>query len=362
VKLFLLLLLPGAFPALAQKPENVLIVVNQNSAVSRQIGDYYKQKRNIPPGNVCLLKTKEEEQIDRAMFQQEIAKPLSQCIQSRGLTEKILYIVTTLGVPLIVKGKDGRNGDYASVDSELTLLYRDIKSGPHPLDGPLPNPFFGVTDAPFVHPTFPIYLVTRLAAYSLADVKAMIDRALIAKNRGKFVIDLRAGDGTGGNEWLRNTAFLLPHDRVIIDDSAKVLSNLSDVIALASWGSNDKDRKDRNLNIKWLPGAIVNEFVSTNGRTFRKPPDTWTLGTWANPASFYSNSPQSLAADYLHEGATGSSGHVDEPYLAMCPRPEYVLPAYSTGRNLAESFYMGIPALSWQNIVIGDPLCSLGKP
>ena len=38
-----------------------------------------------------------------------------------------------------------------------------------------------------------------------------------------------------------------------------------------------------------------------------------------------------------------------EPYLAYCPRPDYVLPAYYSGRTLAESFYLGIPGLSWMN-------------
>jgi hypothetical protein len=37
-------------------------------------------------------------------------------------------------------------------------------------------------------------------------------------------------------------------------------------------------------------------------------------------------------------------------------------PLTTQGRNLAESYYLVIPALSWQNIVLGDPLCSLGKP
>ena len=69
-----------------------------------------------------------------------------------------------------------------------------------------------------------------------------------------------------------------------------------------------------------------------------------------------------MAADYIHEGVTGVSGHVNEPYLALCPRPQYVLPAYLQGENLAESFYRGIPAVSWQNVVVGDPLCSLGHP
>ena len=77
---------------------------------------------------------------------------------------------------------------------------------------------------------------------------------------------------------------------------------------------------------------------------------------------FFAGSPQSLAADYILEGATGASGHVDEPYLSMTPRPDLLLPAYYRGRNLAESYYLAIPALSWQNIVLGDPLCSLGKP
>jgi hypothetical protein len=36
-----------------------------------------------------------------------------------------------------------------------------------------------------------------------------------------------------------------------------------------------------------------------------------------------------------------------------------VLPAYYSGRTLAESFYLGIPGLSWMNVVIGDPLMRL---
>lgn len=69
-----------------------------------------------------------------------------------------------------------------------------------------------------------------------------------------------------------------------------------------------------------------------------------------------------MTADYLEEGATAATGHVSEPYLAMTPRPDFLLPAYFQGRNLAESYYLSIPSLSWQNIVVGDPLMSLGAP
>jgi hypothetical protein len=41
------------------------------------------------------------------------------------------------------------------------------------------------------------------------------------------------------------------------------------------------------------------------------------------------------------------------------PRPDILIPAYIDGRNLAESFYLSVPAISWQNVMIGDPLCTL---
>ena len=76
----------------------------------------------------------------------------------------------------------------------------------------------------------------------------------------------------------------------------------------------------------------------------------------------FARSPQTLTADYILEGASGCSGHVYEPYLAATPHPQYLFPAYFSGRNLAESYYLSIPDLSWQNIVVGDPLCKIGKP
>jgi uncharacterized protein (TIGR03790 family) len=176
------------------------------------------------------------------------------------------------------------------------------------------------------------------------------------------VIDLKLRETNDGNQWLRNAALLLPKDRVIIDDSDTVLSGIKDVIGYASWGSNDTSRKQRFLHFQWLPGAIATEFVSFDARTFHAPPVSWNIGTWGDSKSWYAGAPQSLTGDYIHEGASGASGQVNEPFLAYCPRPEFILPSYYSGRNLAESFYMGIPGLSWMNVVIGDPLMQLGKP
>jgi uncharacterized protein (TIGR03790 family) len=346
----------------AQTPAQVLVVENRRSATSRRIGDYYIRKRGIPSANLCTIDTAPNETIERPVYEKEIEKPIGDFLKKQGLQEKILYIVLTSGVPLRIGGPgDELRSEAASVDSEMTLLYRRLRGAVIPLPGPVNNPFFRQRDTPFGHPLFPMYLVTRLDGYNMADMQALVDRALLARNRGRFVIDLKARETNEGNQWLRTAALLLPPDRVILDESAKVLTDIQDVIGYASWGSNDTDRKQRFVHFKWLPGAIATEFVSTDGRTFRQPPANWEIGTWGDKQSWYAGAPQTMTADYIHEGATGASGQVFEPYLTFCPRPDFVLPAYYSGRTLAESFYMGIPGLSWMNVVIGDPLTSL-KP
>jgi uncharacterized protein (TIGR03790 family) len=145
----------------------------------------------------------------------------------------------------------------------------------------------------------------------------------------------------------------LPRKRVELESTRKVLTGVRNVIGYCGWGSNDRARpRDlRRLGFTWLPGAIAIEYVSTNGRTFHRP-----------IASFNFNQGQSLAADYLDEGASAVLGSVYEPYLQTIARPEYLFPAYYSGRNMIESFYLALPAISWMQVVVGDPLMKLGPP
>ena len=346
----------------AQTGENVLLVINSNDTISRQIADYYRPRRSVPLKNVCAIKTTSDEEINWKTYEEQVEQPIGNCLKKAALTEKVYYIVTTMGVPLKVDGPGAAQmTERASVDSELTLLYAKLHGSKVTRTGGLPNPFFMRRDTPFRHPVFPIYLVTRLAAYDLGEVKAMIDRALAARNRGKYVIDLQSGKDEPGNNWLRTAAMLLPNARVKIDETETPVYNQTDVIGYASWGSNDDHRHQRFLGFQWRPGAVAAEFVSTSARTFKRPPDNWTPTTWGDKQHYYAGTPQGLIADLIHEGATGASGNTYEPYLSGCVRPDYLLPAYNQGRNLAESYYLGMPELSWQGVVVGDPLCWL-KP
>jgi uncharacterized protein (TIGR03790 family) len=357
--------------AAAQGPENVLVVINGNSAESREVGEYYRQKRGIPEANVCLLTVQASESVDRATFDRAIGGPIAERLVRAGMQDKILYIVLTKGVPLIVvKSKTPKQED-GSVDSQLALLYDAMLGLPIPL-GKVINPYFlrnarGGESVRFSHRDFPIYLVTRLDGYTVADAKALVDRAIEADRlrpdkTGRFVIDERGEDETPGNKWLSDAADRLravgmPAARIELETSGQFLTGQDQVMGYASWGSNDPSDHSRYLKNRWLPGAVMTEFVSTNARTFERPPEKWNIGSWKDSArTFFHDSPQSLVGDAIHEGVTGIAGNVSEPLLDGCARPQVLLPAYVKGMNLAESFYAAIPYLNWKGVVLGDPL------
>jgi hypothetical protein len=58
----------------------------------------------------------------------------------------------------------------------------------------------------------------------------------------------------------------------------------------------------------------------------------------------------------LTRGASASVGNVYEPYLAFTTDFGVMEAALLAGCNLAESYYMAQPVLSWMSVLLGDPL------
>jgi uncharacterized protein (TIGR03790 family) len=334
------------------------VVVNRGERVSEEIAEYYVHRRKIPSANVCRIRAPRTEQITRREYEAWVEPGVMNCLKKGDLKERIDYIVTTKGVPLRITGTDS-----AAVDSELTLLYDKLNGKEHPLEGKAPNPFFGQPSAAFDKSRFGIYLVTRLTGYSVEDVKGLIDRAQQARNRGIVVIDGTNRQHQMGERALAGAARILPGDRVLYENQPAPTYDVRGVIGYASWGSNDKQRLAegrRDPGFEWLPGAIATEYVSTDARTFEEPPESWRPDSWDVRSAYWRGSPQSMTADFIRQGATGASGHVDEPKLDATPQPDLLFPAYLQGRTLAESFYLSIRYLSWMNVIVGDPLCTLG--
>ena len=139
----LCLLAAAATSVHAQSGANVLIVQNELSAESKDIAARYADARGIPAANILTLKIETvTEDIERRGFDARIEGPISVWFTRNNAHDRILYIVLTKGIPLRIRGTGGLNGTVASVDSELTLLYRKLLGLSVPPAGRVPNPFF----------------------------------------------------------------------------------------------------------------------------------------------------------------------------------------------------------------------------
>ena len=206
---------PRQFPtqAVAQSAENVAVVINDNSPDSRKIGTVYAAARSIPDSNIFHIRTALTESVDRAIYNHTIEGPLGQAINRARLHDRVLYLVLTKGVPPGSNGTTAKEPTIASVDSELTLLYRRLTGQLNRPEGAVANPYFlGDWDLakarPFSHRALDIFLVSRLDGFTVDEVLALIDRGVSPRKSGRVVLDQRDAlvDRTAirGSRWPRH--------------------------------------------------------------------------------------------------------------------------------------------------------------
>ena len=352
--------------AAAQGPENVLVVANDAVPGSVEIAQRYIAARRVPADQLVRLKAPSVPQISWTEFERDIQAPLVSWLAGHGAQDRILYVVLTRGVPLRIAGTSGRTGTSASVDSEIALLYRRMTGVVVGPNGPVPNPYFlgdASIDAakPFTHKAHDIYLVTRLDGFTVDDALALIDRAGAPAKNGRFLLDGTPASEDARSTWLQSTATRLAAagfgDRVVHDTTSRALVREADVLGYVSRGSNDPSLPMRQPELTFVNGAIASMFLSSDARTFAEPPENWKPGV-ASLGGTFAGSNQMLIADLVRSGVTGVSGNIAEAYVDGAVRPDLLFPAYAAGFNLAEAFYLATPYVSWQTVVVGDPLCA----
>jgi uncharacterized protein (TIGR03790 family) len=332
---------------------DVLVLINNNSQLSKDIGEYFAQARDVPSENVAYLDVPARERIYFTEFD-DLVDQVKTYMLDHDLVEKINYIVTTKGFPLKtwIPGTNMNNQAYyyqASVDEELAMIFGSLERNMKNLWWVL-NPYAGDRKY-FSRAEEDIYLVNRLTGYDWDDVKATIDHVNESYgNRGIFVIDVdpskdRSSGYKVGNDWMRAAKLVLEArgEEVFYDESYWYVTGRQDVMGYVSWGSNDANDTDRaKPKNTWVNGSIAETYVSTGGRSFTYPP-------WYG---------QSMIADWIQEGVTGIKGYVWEPFLSAIAHPDILFERYTAGFNLAESYRMGSAQVGWMGVVVGDPKCS----
>jgi uncharacterized protein (TIGR03790 family) len=397
-RVFLQLALVGLPPLLAfagnqtapqkRSPDQVLLVVNQNSPISKEIADDYARKRHVK--NIIFVQCQDSalgarnETIPLAAYTQLIESPVRGYLSAHT---NIDFIALTKGIPIRITGaalgscSDKSHDPVAirgrpSVDSCLAALdYTNLPgtmrvdiTGSGAVGCAFSNRYWNAAK-PFSHAQFGGYLVTRLDGYTAADAKALVARALEAESgltNGKVLLDVQPEFGLGDkatqpapitdttilqeSAWSEfNADMRRAHDLLAkrgipdeLDLTETFVGQRSNLLGYFSWGSNDSKYSDRAYQtLQFAPGSFSDTAVSTSARTF--------LPTKGG---------QSLLADLIAHGLTCGKGYVDEPLLQAIASPTIALDRYVSGYTMAESFYAASHFVGWEDVVIGDPLCS----
>ena len=99
---------------------DVLVLINNNSAMSVQVGEYFAEARNVPEENVAYLDVRAREVITKDQFE-DLKDQVKTYMITNELASKINYIVTTKGFPLKIWNQSLMYE--ACVDEELALIF-----------------------------------------------------------------------------------------------------------------------------------------------------------------------------------------------------------------------------------------------
>ncbi|MGB2402701.1 MAG: TIGR03790 family protein [Akkermansiaceae bacterium] len=353
-------------------PESVAIVYNSNIPQSMDLAGHYAQMRNIPLENLVGIPLPERGQISRIAYNTSLRDPLRKAFSARdwwtlGRTKdgmimpatcKITTLVCMRGVPFKIAREviaptptdqapesptQFSQSNEASVDSELAMM--GIQG--LPTAGPLKNPYFE-KDQPFTSSKLPIMLlVGRIDAPSYEICKRMINDAVATEIHGLWgmcYIDIakKGGGYASGDKWLEKITELnfLTGIPTVTDRNKQTFTTnypMNDAALYYGWYTKHRDGSLLNEQFKFRPGAIATHLHSFSASNLRD-----TNSHWSGPI--------------LAKGAAATLGNVHEPYLHLTHHLDIFHDRLIKGFSLVEAAYMSAPVLSWQHVVLGDPL------
>ena len=393
-------------------PEELVVVVNTESKDSLRIGELYMRLRNVPARNLIRISAPLEETVSRKQYEKSIAGPVRQAlVMLNNEGAGIRCILTTYGIPLrvgpmrqliypeerirkydkllnekdreisLLKEEIKKNREEkekvdrqfvnelnrsinkleleitklnieladlkghdtaAAVDSELALLF----SPGYQVTGWLPNPEYIFNRERYRNYIGRVFMVSRLDAPSPELAEGLVRTAIEVEQTGlsgKVYLDARGKTGKDAygrfDEDIRRTAQILRKGDlpVVLDNNSRLFKRgeAPSAALYCGWYSH-KNYVDA---FEWSKGAVGYHVASSEAVSLHNPKRKY----WVK--------------SMIEKGVIASIGPVNEPYLTAFPPPSIFFPLFMSGEyTLVEVFAMTNPFLSWQMILVGDPL------
>lgn len=350
----------------AQNPAyaDVAVIVNDSSAVSVTIGNYFAQQRGIPASRVLHIAVPAVQDLDSLGFE-DLRAQVESALIGGNLLDSVNYLVTTKGMPARVSLRNGCDTLFPQsqtafnrctcLESELALIL-----GPNAGDilqpGGSTNPYL-LANVPFSRDSFGIFLISRLDGYTQQDAMSLVDHG--GPDRSFVQDDVEVIlDNTGfqpnnpsmiffqGQQVMIKDSLMGMGYNVLLDTSGSTLiTNHQDVMAYVA-ALNPDSPAGLDPNLEFVPGSIVHLWYNIDPVTADRQ---WTYE----------------AGDAIANGAAIVATFASLGYSGPNFQPVYYVPTYldtaTTGYrfNAAEAVFQSNPAFGLQSIMYGDPKTSV---
>jgi uncharacterized protein (TIGR03790 family) len=386
-------------------PERIVVVANRNVPEGIELANYYMKKRGVPLRNLLTLQTSRQERISREEYDRDIASPVRDFLGRNSDPERsAACLVLMYGIPLRIDSpapsaeersreerlqkrseelqerarasekespaaakalkeesnrahwealRAGKRLDGASVDSEIAL----VEEAAYSLEGWLPNKYFVLLRGKNI-PNMPqkVLLVSRLDGPTPQVVRRVIDDSMQAEKAGltgKAYFDARwPGKGDKNlspyefyDRAIHNAARVVEKSGrmpVVLDEKERLFQpgEAPDAALYCGWYSLAKYVDA----FTWARGAVGYHIASSECTTLKAGPSS----VWCKMM--------------LEKGVAATIGPVAEPYVQAFPLPDVFFDCLLGGHELSVCYGASNPMLSWQMILIGDPLYRPFKP
>lgn len=399
ISLFLVICVFFSLPnlVLALAPDEVAVIANTRANDSLSLAKYYMQQRAIPAENLIKIRTTWKESCNRQQYQDDIAEPVKKAVQKLQQHKRIRCLVNMYGVPLKIrppvldlddedqvkqlkkkirqeqnKLKIAQKDEHsqlkslidslklqikllqqtdtrAAVDSELALVLTDS----YPLENWLPNPYFlGFQRQKTLLQRDTVLIVSRLDGPNPDTVRRIIDDSIAVERKGlqgKAYFDARWAKPDKKKKLsgyalydaaIHKAAEVVKQDRameVLLNDKSALFTagDCPDAALYCGWYSLSKYVDA----FTWVPGAVGFHIASGECATLKQEKS------------------QVWCKRMLEEGVAATVGPVYEPYVQAFPLPDIFFSKLTEGYlTLGETYLISLPFLSWQMVLIGDPL------
>ena len=306
-------------------PEELAVVVNDRDPLSREIADYYRQRRGIPSKNLIHVSIDPSQaRLTPEAFhklRREVLEHTPERVQAYALTWMRPYRVGCMSITTAFAA--GFEHSWCSARQCATT-----RQSPY-FNSPSQTPWNSYR----LRPTMSI------AARTFRQARALIDRGI-------------ASDGSwpGGTAYLVDTPDRARNVRAALyDQVAEAFSGVLRIRRVKGEAIGNRDdvlfyftglkRVPGLETLKFLPGAVADHLTSTGG--------------------ILDGHRQMSVLRWLEAGATASYGTVVEPcnLPQKFPNPGILMGWYLRGETLLEAYWKSV-AMPGEGIFVGEPLAA----